>query len=38
MAAVKIVPFLFALHVDKIETKQLKSLQNHGALNHINSS
>lgn len=38
MATVKIVPLLFALHSDKIRTKQLKSLQNHGSLNHINSS
>lgn len=38
MATVKIVPLLFALHSDKIETKQLKPLQNHGALNHMNSS
>lgn len=38
MATVKIVPLLFVLHSDKIKPKQLKSLQNHGSLNHINCS
>lgn len=34
----KLPPLLFALHSDKIKPKQLKSLQDHGNLNQINSS